>query len=221
MLCLHRTFGRWPIHRQEKDTTRATTAAAIASVVRMPKSFASRPLTCVSMIVRLLATSRINTSNGTADDFSYRLSCRPDVPHPGIMHKLADPHPVKARLNIQMRPRLYCIAGGGAEERSCWLRADIGPGRFGPNGIALRELVQHRLPEEIAPPTYPLIRPSYLLGARHYAPLTTIITTHIHRTDFEQVALTLARLRRAVRVGSLDRQAMAPLRAPQIPESAR
>ena len=150
-----------------------------------------------------------------------RLSCRPDVLHPGIMHKLADPHPVKARLNIQMRPRLYCIAGGGAEERSCWLRADIGPGRFGPNGIALRELVQHRLPEEIAPPTYPLIRPSYLLGARHYAPLTTIITIHIHRTDFEQATLTLARLRRAVRVGSLDRQAMAPLLAPRILESAR
>jgi hypothetical protein len=41
---------RSSIHRQKKETAKATTAAAIASIVRMPSPFASQPLTWVCMI---------------------------------------------------------------------------------------------------------------------------------------------------------------------------
>src|SRR5690348_5684542 len=95
------------------------------------------------------------------------LGCQPNLLHPRVMHKLTDPHPVMTRLAIQMRPRSHRVARGGAEERACWLLANHSPGRFSRRGIALRELIEHRLPKDIAPSAYPLASLSYLLSARH------------------------------------------------------
>jgi hypothetical protein len=92
------------------------------------------------------------------------------------MRELADPHPVYARLYIQMRPYFRRFARGGAKERARRLRADDGLDRFSGVGVAFSELFQDRLPEEITPPTRLLARQPYRIGAQDLVSFQTMLS---------------------------------------------
>jgi hypothetical protein len=85
-----------------------------------------------------------------------RLRCRlhlsGEVSDPERMHVLADPHPIEARLGVDVGSCAHRVAGGRPIERACHPLAHRRARRVRGGRIAFRQLVHHRFPKEVAPP---------------------------------------------------------------------